>query len=124
MQAAVTTIGQFNGAIAFEYEIRDDLGSVQVADFVVVHPATDETWDDLAGLVGGFLRRRAVKWTLAASPDHLREKRHGRRLAQSVGGSRAEPRIGNVPPQPRHRVSVSVTAEEALLETGIDPNAD
>src|SRR3989304_1159486 len=49
MQAVVTVVGQYGGAPAFEYEIREESGALAAVDFVVVHPGPGEGWAEGGG---------------------------------------------------------------------------
>lgn len=75
MRAAVTAIAGLRGALACEYEIRSDAGTVLAFDFVVIHPHEDEVWADIEGLLLSWLSRRAVRWL--ENPAGRRESERG-----------------------------------------------
>lgn len=116
MQGVVTAISSYNGAPAFEYEIRDDGGAVLAMDYVVVHPKDGETWDDLASLVQNtFLPKRVAKWAL--TPAEQRSQRREARL----GGNRlsvnektaSAPQVAAQTPSAKHLVSIALTPTQA-----------
>ena len=96
MQAVVTSIGQYGGAPAFEYEIRDAEGLVAV-DFVVVHPGPGEGWPEVEAIVLAFLRRRAAKHELTEPSERGRRREirlGGRRLSEVARASLRAPELG------------------------------
>jgi hypothetical protein len=113
MKAVVTQIGQYNGAPAFEYEVREDDDTVLAFDYVIIHPHEGESWDDLAAMVEvTFLPKRLAKW-VASGDEASRNARRERR----TGGKRLPagdaPLIGNAQPSGRHRVSASLSGSQA-----------
>src|SRR3972149_2410658 len=69
MQAVVTSIGQYGGAPAFEYEIREESGALVAVDFVVVHAHEGEGWPEGEGgeiRLGGSRRGGVARASLRA----------------------------------------------------------
>jgi hypothetical protein len=112
MKAIVTAIGQYNGAPAFEYEVREDDDRLLGFDYVIIHPHAGETWDDLAGFMEHtYLPVRLTKWALTDG-----DSRAARREVR-IGGVRLAntdaPEVSGGKPQQGHRPSVSMTREQA-----------
>jgi len=120
MQAVVTVVGQYGGAPAFEYEIRDAEGLVAV-DFVVVHAHEGEGWPEVEAIVLAFLRRRAAKHELTEPSERGRRREirlGGRRLGEVARASLRAPELaaagGALPSPPAASLRVTVTRAEAL----------
>lgn len=118
MKGEVSATGSYNGAPAFEYEIRDDAGQLLGVDIVILHPKEGESWDDLAAFVrDSFLPARARKWALSEKETDREQRRErrigGKRLAELPMASTAAPAINGARPTRSHRVSVSVTKTQA-----------
>jgi hypothetical protein len=120
MQATVTLIGQYNGAPAFEYEVQNELGSLEAVDFVVVHPRPGETWDDLVKLVrDSFLRTRTAQWEKASPEERaqmLEKRLGGLRLGVVDKGSATAPDVSGSKPSARHLADVNLPPSPRPIE--------
>ena|SRR3972149_2250270 len=121
MQAVVTSIGQYGGAPAFEYEIREESGALVAVDFVVVHAHEGEGWPEVEAVVLAFLRRRAAKHELTEPSERGRRREirlGGRRLGEVARASLRAPELaaagGALPSPPAASLRVTVTRAEAL----------
>ena len=128
MQAVVTVVGQYGGAPAFEYEIRDPSagsgqagGALVAVDFAVVHAGPGEGWREVEAIVLAFLRRRAAKHELTEPSERGRRREirlGGRRLGEVARASLRAPELaaagGALPSPPAASLRVTVTRAEAL----------
>jgi len=121
MQAVVTSIGQYGGAPAFEYEIREESGALVAVDFVVVHAHEGEGWPEVEAVVLAFLRRRAAKHELTEPSERGRRREirlGGRRLGEVARASLRAPELaaagGALPSPPAAPLRVSVSYAEAF----------
>ena len=117
MQAVVTRVSGFRGTdIAFEYEIRDDLGNVLAFDFHHFKLHAGENAADALALHADYLRRRLAKWALSDTLEkqaRRKERRVGARLmdapwAASLSASPVRIRANQYP-------VLAMTATEALV---------
>ena len=87
MQAIVTRVSGYRGAdIAFEYEIRDDLGNELAFDFHHFKLRPGEGVTEALALHTDYLRRRLAKWALSDTSEkqaRRKERRVGARLADT-----------------------------------------
>jgi hypothetical protein len=102
LRAVITGRGTYNGTTAFEYEIREDDGTVLAFDYV--HGAVDEDF-----VLSDYLPNRLQKWLLSATP----EQRANRREARLGGVHLGDTANGQL--KDRLNLSVSMTVDEAIL---------
>src|SRR3972149_4085097 len=121
MQAVVTSIGQYGGAPAFEYEIREESGALVAVDFVVVHAHEGEGCPEVEAVVLAFRGGRAAKHELTEPSERGRRREirlGGRRLGEVARASLRAPELaaagGALPSPPAAPLRVSVSYAEAL----------
>ena len=105
----------FGGAVALEYEIRDDLNRLQGLNVAILHPKDGETWADVIGFATAWLGLRAAQWELSDTDEQKERRKESR-----VGGKRldaeacllSKPRLSGTPPEKR-RLAVSISRAQA-----------
>lgn len=84
--------GGYKGALACEYEVRDNAGALVGVDTVTVPLLPGDDIADVQAMIVSFLKRRAAKVALSDTPEKLarrREVRTGEALVTS--GKEAPP---------------------------------